>query len=291
MSFEGSNGRTVVIGGSGFIGRHVVSGFRHSGREVLSLSSTDVDLQQDGAVDTLTDLIKETDEVVFLAAITPDRGNDIDSFLKNLSMSQSFLLACERRKPAYVCYVGTDGGYGLGEETIDENTVTRPTDWYSTSHLVREEQFRSALEGRLSIVRPTIVYGPGDPHGGYGPNKFVRDAIKKGIIRVKGNGEERRDFLYISDAAELIVRVCQNRYLGLLNLASGQSTTFLRVAEYIREILGEDCRLMCLERDRPVTHRYFNIDNIKALFPDFQPTVLREGIKHYVEFEGGISNG
>ena len=45
-------------------------------------------------------------------------------------------------------------------------------------HIKREEIITEYCDNRninLTIIRPTLVYGPGDTHNGYGPNKFIRD--------------------------------------------------------------------------------------------------------------------
>jgi len=44
----------------------------------------------------------------------------------------------------------------------------------------------------LAILRPTLVYGAGDPHNGYGPNRFRRLASANQPIVLFGEGEERR---------------------------------------------------------------------------------------------------
>ena len=237
MTFDRSKRRVVVFGGSGFIGRRVASTLSKAGREVLSLSSADIDLSQDNATDLLVETIRGSDDVIFMAALTPDRGNGVETFWKNVRIAQSFIASCELRKPAHVCYISTDGGYPFDNEIVDEETSTRPSDWYSSAHLARESLFRSAFEDRLCILRPTIVYGPGDPHQSYGPNKFLRDAMLKNVIELNGKGEEKRDHIFVNDVAELICRSSENGYLGLLNLASGQASTFLCVAEHIESLL------------------------------------------------------
>ena len=54
----------------------------------------------------------------------------------------------------------------------------------------------------LCIVRPTLVYGEGDPHNGYGPNRFIK-LIKKKPIELFGRGEELRDHVWINDVSRL----------------------------------------------------------------------------------------
>ncbi|NQU56360.1 MAG: NAD(P)-dependent oxidoreductase [Rhodospirillales bacterium] len=285
MTVDPSKGRAVVFGGSGFLGGRVAIHLSKSGREVLSLSSTDIDLAGDNATDLLVDTLRESDDVIFLAALTPDRGNNVEIFWKNLQIAQSFITATARRKPAHVCYISTDGGYPFDDEIVDEKTLTRPTDWYSSAHLARESLFNSAFEDRLCILRPTIIYGPGDPHHSYGPNKFLRDAMTKGVIELNGKGEEKRDHIFVEDAAELICRSCESGYRGLLNLASGQTSTFSGIAEHIESLLSTGKLVRYRPRTRSITHRQYDITKLKNIFPDFQFTGLKNGLSHFFEEE------
>lgn len=291
MAVDPSKGRVVVFGGSGFLGGRVAAHFSKSGREVLSLSSTDIDLASDNATDLVVDTLRELDEVIFLAALTPDHGNNVEIFRKNLQIAQSFVTASARRNPAHVCYISTDGGYPFDDEIVDENTLTQPADWYSTAHLARESLFRSAFEDRLCILRPTIVYGPGDPHRSYGPNKFLRDAMTKGVIELNGKGEEKRDYIFVDDATELICRSCESRCQGLLNLASGQAATFIDIAEHVESLLSSGKLVRYRPRTRAITHRQFDIAKLRNIFPDFQFTGLKSGLSQFFEEEKKALNG
>ena len=49
-------------------------------------------------------------------------------------------------------------------------------------HVIRENYLKSLFLKKLCILRPTLIYGEGDPHNGYGPNKFIRLAKKMKIF-------------------------------------------------------------------------------------------------------------
>ena len=73
-------------------------------------------------------------------------------------------------------------------------------------HLKRENIFKK-IGKKLTIIRPTLVYGPNDPHNGYGPNKFIRDAKKGNCINLFGKGEERRDHIFINDLTFMVYQI------------------------------------------------------------------------------------
>ena len=87
-------------------------------------------------------------------------------------------------------------------------------------------QRRSRLP--LAFLRPTLIYGANDPHNGYGPNRFRRQAAKGETITLFGEGEEKRDHVPVDDVAALVsacVAAPQHRHAqyrhGRLDLVSG----------------------------------------------------------------------
>ena len=66
-------------------------------------------------------------------------------------------------------------------------------------HLTREAILKDNFNKILCILRPTLIYGPGDTHNGYGPNRFINLALKNKSIPIFGNGEEKRDHIFVED--------------------------------------------------------------------------------------------
>ena len=80
--------RVVVPGGHGFVGSQLVAHLRATGVPVLSLSAADLDLTQPSAVERLDAVLRPDDALVFVSALTPDRGKDIATLMRNLQMGQ-----------------------------------------------------------------------------------------------------------------------------------------------------------------------------------------------------------
>ena len=57
---------------------------------------------------------------------------------------------------------------------------------------------------KITIVRPTLIYGSSDPHNGYGPNQFIRLAQAKKDLSLFGRGEEKRDHVNVNDVGNII---------------------------------------------------------------------------------------
>ena len=93
-------------------------------------------------------------------------------------------------------------------------------------HLTRESILRDKFEKILCILRPTLIYGIGDAHNGYGPNRFINLALKNKLISIFGNGEEKRDHIFIKDLIKIILKCVERKAIGTLNLTSGKVYSF-----------------------------------------------------------------
>jgi UDP-glucose 4-epimerase len=145
-------------------------------------------------------------------------------------------------------------------------------------HLAREIMLRAALKLPLAILRPTLIYGAKDPHNGYGPNRFRRLAAKGEAITLFGEGEEKRDHVHISDVAALVSATLHQRSTGMLNIATGKSTSFREVAEMVAAHSGGSVEIRATPRQNPITHRHFDIVDCLKAFPDFHYISLRDGL-------------
>jgi len=188
---------------------------------------------------------------------------------------------CEatRRTPvAQIVYASSDAVYSFATTLISEETPAAATDLYGAMHRVRELMLASETKAPLAILRLTAIYGAGDTHNSYGPNRFLRQALSEQRIALFGNGEETRDHLYVADAVALILEVVTRGSTGLLNLATGTSATFRAVAETIAACSGRPVAIAPSARHNPVTHRHFDITNLLRAFPGVRFTSLAEGL-------------
>ena len=125
--------------------------------------------------------------------------------LENISMVAPVCEALAKQSVAHVVYVSSDAVYADGPLPLTEASPAAPTSLHGAMHLAREQMLLAAGGTTpLAILRPTLVYGAGDPHNGYGPNKFRRQANRGEAIVLFGEGEERRDHVDVDDIAEIV---------------------------------------------------------------------------------------
>lgn len=273
--------RVVVIGAAGFVGGAIAARLERDGVPVLHVTRQQVDLLAPNAASSLKDLFKKTDAVVAASARAPVKNADM--LVENMVMARAMVRALQEASVAHVVNVSSDAVYADSDEALTENSCASPGSLHGAMHLAREVMFQSELQAPLAILRPSLLYGAADPHNGYGPNRFRRLAAKGKDIVLFGEGEERRDHVFIGDVAELAARVLYRRSTGVLNIATGEIHSFKCVAEMIVGMHGGKLEIRSAPRSGPMPHkgyRPFDIAACRAAFPDFKFTPLHEGLVH-----------
>jgi nucleoside-diphosphate-sugar epimerase len=273
--------RVVVLGASGFIGSHLVEHLAEAGASVVAVSSSKVDLAHPSAVEALHAVVAEDDAVVFASCITRERGEDAAIFMRNLAMAEHVGAFLERGRCAHVVYLGSDSVYAESAGPIREDSPCDPAGLYGLAHLVRERLLRHAAERAdvpLLVLRLCAVYGVGDTHNSYGPNRFLRTAAGAREIVLFGEGEEHRDHLYVDDVCRLVAVALARRTTGLVNVATGVARSFAEVAQMVRRVAGRPVEVRSAARQVAVTHRRFDVAALQTAFPEVWLTPLDKGL-------------
>ena len=226
--------RVVVLGGSGFIGRYLVEELRSRGIATVSVSSKDIDLTAPQSVEQLKSILRKDDALVFASCLTPDKGKDLRTAMRNFAMGEHVGTALQATGCAHVIYISSDSVYADEETLVRETSRCEPSSYYGIAHYFRERVIRTVADaGKFPwlIARPTLVYGLGDTHNSYGVNRFLRQIQENGTIKIFGNGEERRDHIFVADVVRFLMLSLTHRSSGIVNLATGTSPSYLEVAE------------------------------------------------------------
>lgn len=273
--------RVVVLGASGFIARDLRRELAKREIEHRAIASDEIDLLKPESVGQLEMTLSENDALVITSCLTPDKGKDVATLMKNLTMARHVCQLLERIRCAHIIYISSDAVYDWRESLIRESSVRQASDLYSLMHIAREQMLTFAAAKSkipLCLFCPCAIYGACDTHNSYGPNRFFRTAMKDRTITLFGGGEETRDHIYIEDVSRLLDFCLRHRSAGIINAVSGKAVTFHEVASRIAKLVGPDVKIECLPRGGPITHRHFDVtERIKA-FPSFSATPLENGL-------------
>jgi UDP-glucose 4-epimerase len=280
--------RVVVVGAGGFVGKVIAGRLERDAVEVLRLGRSEVDLLAADAADRLSGHLRDGDVLVASAAIAPCRT--ALELRDNMILALAIVQAASRVQLSHVVNISSDAVYADSQAPLTETSSRAPETLHGVMHLARETMFADALGGILATLRPTLIYGAGDPHNGYGPNRFRRLAAMGEPIVLFGEGEERRDHVTIDDVAEIAARVIFRRSIGALNVATGIVVSFRDIAHMVVGLSGHPVPVTGSARSGPMPHngyRPFDIAASHAAFPDFVYTPLEDGLVKAVRDEAG----
>ena len=187
--------RVVVLGAYGFVGGTCARRLAARGVPVLPLDKDDIDLTASGAAEQLQTRLAPDDAILVVSARAPCK--DTGMMVDNIRIMHAVCTALERSNVKHVVYFSSDAVYSDAPVPLTEESRTEPGSMHGTMHLARELMLKATVKAPLAVVRSTLIYGEGDPHNGYEPNRFRRLAGAGQEIVLFGEGEERRDHVLV----------------------------------------------------------------------------------------------
>ncbi len=274
--------RAVLLGGTGFIGRALTRELEARGLSVDPVGSRVLDLAQAGAHLPLAQRLGE--DVLLLALFrASSRVDPWARFSADMAMATNVARAVESRPPGALCFLSSTAVYGnaASDLEVDENTPPRPDSLYGASKACAEDVLRlSATRAAvpLSILRPGMVYGPGDESEAYGPARLIRQALAGGEIELYGDGSEVRDNLYVDDLARMAASLGLSRAEGLFVAGSGEPVSFRRIVELLEPLAGRRLSVRETPRRTPKTDQGLRVLKLRAALKDLKITPLKDGL-------------
>ena len=177
---------------------------------------------------------------------------------------------------SHLIYISSDAVYKDSKNKLNEKSVVEPNSIHGLMHQTRENLLKLSFYNKLSIIRPTLVYGPLDTHNGYGPNYFARKALVNDNIKIFGNGEEIRDHVYIEDISKLVEKIIKKKLIGIFNAVSGDPVTFFKLANLIKEKLNSKSKIKKIKRKGPMPHNGKKLKNLHQLNTKMGLVILKK---------------
>ncbi|MEW6303171.1 MAG: GDP-L-fucose synthase [Verrucomicrobiota bacterium] len=293
--------KVLVTGANGFFGRNLMPLLRQTGAQIVAPSRQDCDLLEQAAVRAMfADVCPNF--VIHLAALSggilSNKKYPADYCYQNLLMNT--LVQEEAFRAGVKKYVTLIGGCSYPAkapspiaETELWNGYPQPESApYSVAKKINvtlAEAYRRQHGFDAIVLVPGNVYGPWDnfdlEHSHVIPatiRKYYEAALRGDAeIVAWGSGKPVRDFIYIGDACEAVVRAAEI-YSGpdIINISSGVPTTIAELVNTVAELVGFRGQIRW-DTTKPdgQTHKVFQVDRMKEWLGYQPPTTLRDGLQ------------
>src|SRR5918992_2003151 len=258
--------RVLVTGAGGFMGSHLVERLLDDGARVTAvvrrtsvqvphpvaenlaaragddrLDVAAVDLAGPSATEFMS--AQQAPVWIHLAAdaYVPASLTEPSAVIRNNVMSTVNVLdAAVRRGPTLVIVASSSEVYGHNDVPLAEDSPLRPTTPYAASKVATDHiamSYFRAFSIPVIVVRPFNCYGPRHRYDVI--PLFIARALRGEPLIVNGDGRQTRDFTYVSDTVEALVRICAGGEVGsVLNIGSGNDTSILDLARMIKDGAG-----------------------------------------------------
>ncbi|WP_188036757.1 NAD-dependent epimerase/dehydratase family protein [Pseudomonas sp. EZ-C24] len=297
----------LITGGAGFIGSHLSDALLGKGYAVrilddlstgkranLQLQHPGLELIEGDVADAalVARAAAGCRAVVHLAAVASVQASVDDPVKTHQSNFIGTLNVCEAmrlngvRRVLFASSAAVYGNNGEGQ-SIAEDTPKAPLTPYAVDKLASEQylDFYRRQHGLEPVIfRFFNIFGPRqDPSSPYsGVISIFSERATQGLpIKVFGDGEQTRDFLYVGDLVQVMVQALEQPQVeeGAVNIGLNQATSLNQLLAALRDVIGSLPEISYGQaRSGDIRHSRADNARLLARFDFPQPTPMVEGL-------------
>jgi UDP-glucose 4-epimerase len=297
--------RIIVTGAAGFIGSHLCERLVQEGHTVVGIDNLSVgrlknlkslekeqnfffhqaDIQ---VLDDIVKLFKNADQVVHMAAradIVPSIENPDDYFSSNVIGTYNVVRASQASKVQRFVYIASSSCYGIPKQyPTPESAEIDPQYPYALTKYLGEQivmHWAKVYDLPAISFRFFNVYGPrARTSGTYGAvfGVFLAQKLAQKPFTVVGDGNQTRDFTYVSDVIDAILIALNSKNTGIYNVGSGNTYS----VNYLVELLGGEKQFIPRRPGEPDS-TFAEIKKIKKELGWSPKTSLEDGVKEMLK--------
>ena len=316
----------VVTGSNGFIGSNLIKGLNNIGyKDIIAVDDHDnLELKENIVHCEIQDYL-EIDE--FLLKLQKNKVDgeklkaifhqgacsntmewDAEYLYKNNFLYSKELLNLSRQSNTPLIYASSASVYGNGKVFEESLENENPINLYAYSKFKFDQLVRHELRGsdtQIVGLRYFNVYGPQEQHKGnmasvaYHLHSQLKENDEIKLFEGSdgyGDGEQRRDFIYVDDIVKVNLWFMENTNIsGIFNLGTGKSQTFNDVAEAVID-WNKKGKIKYIEFPEKLKGAYqsfteANISKLREAGYKEEFLDVQEGVKHYLNtLEGWPKN-
>jgi ADP-L-glycero-D-manno-heptose 6-epimerase len=279
--------RIVVTGAAGFIGRNLVAELNRRGhdhlllvdnlgtdekwRNLVGLTFADI-IDPDSFLNSLhSDRLQDLDAIIHLGACSSTTERDADYLLRNNYRYTRSVCEWSLRNNVRFIYASSAATYGDGSNGYSDAaplSMLRPLNMYGYSkHLVDLWADANGHFDKIVGLKYFNVFGPCEDHKG-----DMRSMVNKAYTQIKNtgkvqlfksyrpdyaDGEQMRDFIYVTDAVDVTLHFLEQRSVGgLFNCGTGKARSWKDLMNAVFEAMGIESQIEFIDMPEAIRGNY-----------------------------------
>lgn len=300
--------KTLVTGGAGFMGSHVVRELLSVGHDVVVLDDMSGGSRENvpegarliaGSIldEALLDDLFATNKFDYVYHLAAYAAEGLSHFIKKFNYTNNVIGSINLINRSIThevrCFIFTSSiaVYGKNQLPMSEELTPQPEDPYGVAKYAVELDLAASKQmfGMPYVIfRPHNVYGEYQNIGDRYRNVvgiFMNQIMQDKPLTVFGDGSQTRAFSYVGDIARPIAEAGPREELHgeTFNIGADQPYSVREIAERIGEHFGKRPQLRFLEARNEVQHAYSKHDKIRR-FCQLEETPLNEGLGRMAEW-------
>lgn len=285
--------KVLVTGGSGFVGSHLIKKLEMLKAEVYAVDKTSanakvtpLDLTDYEKINEYVNRVRPN-YIFHLAAMMSKSDSDKDQIMKVNYDATKNLLDSYGSYGKFV-YISTSEFYYGNTPPFRESMKLSPITPYSESKLLCENYCNELIaQGKpIVIVRPPIVYGPGQGLGMFIPT-LVMTCLSNEEFRMT-KGEQTRDFIFVDDLVDALVHTLVNDSANgqTINVGKGNPAQLMEVVRIVQSLTQSKSNIQLGAmpyKDNEAMEYYHDISKARRLLNWSPRFSLSEGLKLTVD--------
>jgi len=295
----------LVAGGSGLVGSAIVRELKRLNKDVIGISSKDVDLLDRKKTFEFINNLKPTAIIDSAAKVGGIGGNNsypVEFLSQNLQIQSNLMDAAHAAKVSKFVFLGSsciypkDSAQPIKEEYLLTGALEQTNSAYAVAKIAGIElikSYRKEYGYKWISLMPTNMYGPNDNfdlENGHVLPVLIRKFIEakrsgSGKVTLWGSGSPLREFLHVDDLAKAVV-LCMDKYddSEQINIGSGHEVSIKDLASKISNAVGFNGEIIW-DSSKPDGTMRKVLDSSKIANLGWKPLIsLDQGIASTVEW-------
>jgi UDP-glucose 4-epimerase len=299
------NKKILITGVCGFIGKNLakklmsenrvigVDNFEYSNRDEMKSFIKDIEfIEADvSKKESFKKLPKDIDYIFHFGApssIILFKKNPLHCYTETVLGMWNVLEFAESINIKKLIYPSSGSVYAGNQMPHKEDILPKPRNLYAAAKIACEGLAFSYQDFVSSVgLRIFAGYGPGEESKGEFASVvylFIRDILNDKPPIIFGDGSQSRDFVYIDDVVEAIIRSAEIDYTGIINVGSGISTSFNKLIDVINDIFGKSIKPKYIPSEKNYVEALRADTTLMKKLLNVKITPLEEGVKKFISY-------